>query len=136
VGAWIGHVAGATAIAKRILGVSGVSEVQIPPLTRRKEGSLFIHMGSAGREKTPRTPKPPRERRLTRPTVVRILVRACVPVRVRAACVLGSDSDENFWPPGACAGPEAKLAVLGRCRCDDTEDDRVEDADNGVDADC
>jgi hypothetical protein len=71
-GAWTGPVAGATAMAKRlvestthrILGVSGVSVVLIPPLTRRKEGSLCIQVASAGRENTPRTPKPPRERRL------------------------------------------------------------------------
>ena len=39
-------------------------------------------------------------------------------------------------PPGDEGIPEAQVAVPGRCWCDDAEDDRVEDADNGVDADC
>ena len=39
-------------------------------------------------------------------------------------------------PPGDEWIPEAQLAVPGWCGCDDAEDDRVEDADNGVDADC
>jgi hypothetical protein len=67
VGALTGHVAGATAMAKRlvestthrILGVSGVSEVLIPPLARRNEGSLFIHMGVSWPGENPQNPETP-----------------------------------------------------------------------------
>ena len=40
-------------------GVSGVSEVLILPLTRRNEGSLFIHMGVSWPGENPQNPETP-----------------------------------------------------------------------------
>ena len=67
---------------------------------------------------------------------------SAVTIQRRGRCVstISRASAPDFaaalLPPPGDEGYQAKLAVPGRCRCDDAEDDRVEDADNGVDADC
>jgi hypothetical protein len=70
--------------------------------------------GSAGREKTPRTPKPPRERRLTRPTVVRILVRARACACVHCACwglATTHDTDPRTNPRFGTPNPWQELSI-------------------------